>query len=264
MNATLICDNNTCANCGADVGKQYCASCGQKGGTVRLDLWTLMQTGFRALLEFDNKIWRTIVGLTKNPGQVALDYISGARVAFVNPIKYLFAMMTIGLAITVLTGEIDSTVEMATREQATATDTSVPTEQAELINRYVDAQADILREYIDLVSFLTIPLFALFLRLQNLRQGKNYAEILTFVSYIWGHASLLTIPITLYMYLTGEVNLWAKTLVLLVILYAGNMVFFKRHWFRNIFSLMASSFFFFFGTLIVSIVMTGLRLLGFI
>lgn len=241
MAATLIRDDKCCANCGAPVSSHFCEWCGQKSETRRLDIWTLLVTGFRALLEFDNKIWRTVRGLTLNPGKVALEYIGGARIAYINPIKYLLATIAIGYALVILTGELDRAFDTTGTNNIPD---NLSEEQLARYNQYMTATKDVISQFADLMSLITVPIFALCMRLQNYRQGKNYAEVLTFVSYIWGHASLISIPITIFYAFTDFYWHWTKLVVMVCLIYWGNRTFYNRGWLRNIVSTLGYAVYF--------------------
>lgn len=263
MTITYIRDDDKCANCGLAVTGSFCASCGQRANTIRLDLGALVTSAFRAMLEFDSKIWNTLRDLTLMPGQTALNFINGSRVAYINPVKYFLTAFAIGFAVSVLTGEFAATIEFLREQQAQSIDPA-RAEVAEILGPYFAAQQDIYIEMVNVLTFLAVPLFAFFLRLQNFRAGKNYAEILCFACFVWGHIYIIGVPLTLIGMLVGYFSVWAKMIPLLGLYYYGSKVFFGRSWLRNIISTIAAAFFFFLSVQIVLNALTLMRLKGII
>jgi hypothetical protein len=194
----------------------------------------LILSGFRAFFEFDNKIWKSLRDLTINPGSVALAYINGQRVTYVNPIKYLLVTMAIGYGVSLLTGEIDLAIEATSPSYTPATGQ----ESGELAKyrHYIEVSSNVIKRYAELISLMAVPLIAFFIRAQNFRQSKNYAEVLVYVSYVWGHANVIFIPITLTFTISGIYWHWLKPLLLVGMLYWSSRVFYDRGWIRNLIS----------------------------
>ena len=168
-----------CANCGAPLTGAFCSVCGQKADTQRLSLQTLAGNLLRAIYDMDSKVWRTILDLTKNPGQVALDYIHGGRVRYVNPVKYFITVYAISIALSVVTGELDQSIQYSQQQGGYG---ELNEEQKALVQEGLADVNEMLTKRMDLVAFLMVPLIAVFTRLHNFRSGKNLAETLSFQS----------------------------------------------------------------------------------
>ena len=84
-----------CRNCGARAESLFCPDCGQstKVGIPRLH--ELLHEGFGAFFSYDAKIWRTLVVLVSQPGQLTLDYIDGKRVRYLTPFQLFFWLQAI-------------------------------------------------------------------------------------------------------------------------------------------------------------------------
>jgi len=80
-----------CLNCNRSLegDENFCPNCGQKNDSRPLSVKIFISNFFSNFFNLDGKIWRSILGLIRHPGQVALDYISGKRVRYSNPFKFL-------------------------------------------------------------------------------------------------------------------------------------------------------------------------------
>ncbi|MCK0068409.1 DUF3667 domain-containing protein [Kordiimonas laminariae] len=259
----------TCVNCENTITGLYCNQCGQKANTQRLEIKTLLGGAFKALMELDSKVFRTIKELTLNPGQVALNYIGGARVAYLNPVKYCITIFALILAIMHLSGQIDQTVEKVTTANLAWQEQSKDLNDAVL--KYAKARqkatVEVYSEYLQPMQLILIPIAALFLRLLHYRKRRNYAEIASFLCYIFAHTALINIPILLAMLLFGMLsyfNLWVYSAVLLFMFAYGSKIFFKLTWPGLLISLLLSTAVYFALAGLTISVAAELRMAGYI
>ena len=84
-----------CNNCGALVEKKYCAECGQKTKTSRLDISGLIHDGWHALTHTDAGILRLLKDILLQPKTFYTNYFSGQRKKYFSPV--LFFILTAGL-----------------------------------------------------------------------------------------------------------------------------------------------------------------------
>lgn len=83
----------------------FCSHCGEQKFR-RLELRRILGEVLGDLANF-NSVWlRTLREMTLRPGRAVLAYVSGDRRRFVNPIKYLFVLMTL-FAVIVIGLDID-------------------------------------------------------------------------------------------------------------------------------------------------------------
>ncbi|MEM9739332.1 MAG: DUF3667 domain-containing protein [Pseudomonadota bacterium] len=81
----------TCTNCGAPLGGDYCHVCGQRSKDPRRLVIGLAQDVIVETLSVDSKLARTIWTVYRAPGRLAKAYLSGQRVRFTPPFRlYLF------------------------------------------------------------------------------------------------------------------------------------------------------------------------------
>lgn len=248
-----------CANCGANFVGAFCPACGQKADTGRLSLKTMAANLFRAIYDMDSKVWRTVIDLTRNPGQVALDYVAGGRVRYINPVKYFITVYAISIALSVATGELDQNLQYTQQEAGLE---NIDADRRAAVEERVALVNDMLRNRMDLLTFLMVPFIAVFLRIHNFRAGKNLAETLSFQCYMWGHFGLLSIPLIPTLYLSPTFNFWIKNVVMVVIIYYGMKVFYNRGWLRSLLSFAFAIVYSLVAALLAMNVLVGLRHIG--
>ena len=76
-----------CLNCGTRLRGQYCGVCGQRARNRLISLWELISDAFGDLLEFDSRLWRTLIPLLRRPGQLTRDYLEGRRARYMPPFR---------------------------------------------------------------------------------------------------------------------------------------------------------------------------------
>jgi hypothetical protein len=74
-----------CANCGEQMGGNYCARCGQPAH-IHASLMQMADDVLRDLFHFDTRAWRTLPMLLFRPGTLTRQYVQGHRARFVSPL----------------------------------------------------------------------------------------------------------------------------------------------------------------------------------
>lgn len=225
--------NSSCKNCGEFLHGEFCSACGQRHIPKRLSAKELVINAFFSLIDIDSKILRTIRELTINPGQVALNYISGRRFSYVNPIKYFLATSAFALTAIALTIGLENVAN----EMVHVGEEIDPND---LVFQAADALKAVLREHLNLISFLTLPIFAFFLRWQYWWAQKNYAEVLSFLAFVMGQAQLYSIAVTLVLAVLGSAEQGISTLIGYAVLIQGAKVFFDMSWVKSLFAVIVS------------------------
>ncbi|WP_432710713.1 DUF3667 domain-containing protein [Pedobacter sp.] len=91
---------HNCLNCGEHVEKHYCSNCGQQNLELKESFWGFISHSIAHYFHFDNKFFHTLVPLLSNPGQVTLDYLSGKRARYINPVSmYIFVSIVYFLVV---------------------------------------------------------------------------------------------------------------------------------------------------------------------
>lgn len=168
-----------CSNCEAPLEGPYCAQCGQRE-RGRLTVRELVGNLVDSLFSIDSTLWRTVVGLARNPGALCRDYVSGRRARYLSPLRYCIAALALYLLVSVLLGA-DPTRAVGTLEIGGS-------ERADQAREGVTGN-------IDLVLFLSLPLLAAMLRLYYWRAGHNFAEVAAYALYMLGQMFVLSIPL---------------------------------------------------------------------
>jgi hypothetical protein len=77
-----------CKNCGRTADHSFCAYCGQKTETRRLDGETLLDELIEVGSHASNRLLHTIRGMIFRPGEVIRDYLNGKRRTYQDPISF--------------------------------------------------------------------------------------------------------------------------------------------------------------------------------
>ncbi len=84
-----------CLNCGTRLRGQYCGNCGQRARNRLISLWQLLSEAFGDLLEFDSRLWRTLIPLLIRPGRLTRDYLEGRRARYMPPFRMYLVLSVI-------------------------------------------------------------------------------------------------------------------------------------------------------------------------
>lgn len=85
---------DACLSCGASFEGTFCSSCGQKR-PQRLGFKRVSKDAIQNVVNLDARFLRTMVELTRRPGQVAKEYVDGRRHVYMSPLKYMFFCTTL-------------------------------------------------------------------------------------------------------------------------------------------------------------------------
>jgi hypothetical protein len=86
--------HGACANCGAGLTGDFCASCGQTAHIHRT-LGHMVEEFLHGILHFDTRAWRTLPLLVFRPGTLTRDYIHGKRAKYISPLAiFLLTVFT--------------------------------------------------------------------------------------------------------------------------------------------------------------------------
>jgi hypothetical protein len=91
MSAGKYRKEHNCLNCGEYVEKHFCSNCGQPNVELKESFWGFINHSIAHYFHVDNKFFHTLIPLLTKPGQVTLDYLSGKRARYINPVSmYIF------------------------------------------------------------------------------------------------------------------------------------------------------------------------------
>ncbi len=80
-------EDTTCQNCGEEVHKQFCPSCGQENTETKKSFHYLFTHFLEDLVHYDNSFWKAIKYLFYTPATLSIIYLQGKRKAFMAPVK---------------------------------------------------------------------------------------------------------------------------------------------------------------------------------
>jgi len=128
----------------------------------------------------DSVVPTTFVGLSRNPGKVAREYVDGHRTSYVAPFRYCLTAIAILVLAFILDGD-------RTKFVISMTDQTL---SPALVKFQNDTVAFVLRN-LNLVVFAVLPLQALVLKGLFRHSRYNYAEVVSFTLYVMGHSFLI-------------------------------------------------------------------------
>lgn len=185
MIADDISGSRTCRNCGETLHGRYCSACGQRSDLARLELRTLASDTIAGMFNIDSTLWRTVVGLTRNPGKVVREYVDGQRKKYFGPARYMISLLALqwlvyaGLGLG-KSGMADSQLEGLSEKQLLVVNT---------MRSFLDA-------HLDKMIYVVMPIYPLYLKLFFRKQRRTYLEHLVFIMFVSSQVNLLTIPLS--------------------------------------------------------------------
>ena len=81
-----------CLNCGAELQGPYCHACGQPVKGMVRHLRSILHDFLDTVLEYDSRIWRSLLPLYFRPGRITNDYLAGRRMRYVSPFRLFFVL----------------------------------------------------------------------------------------------------------------------------------------------------------------------------
>ena len=86
-----------CLNCGhpLDLSDKYCPNCSQANSTKKLTISDFFEEFFSNVLSYDSKLLQTLTALLWRPGKISKEYISGKRLSYANPFRFLLSLAII-------------------------------------------------------------------------------------------------------------------------------------------------------------------------
>ncbi|VXB13070.1 DUF3667 domain-containing protein [Maribacter litoralis] len=99
-----------CLNCGhpLELSDKYCPNCSQANSTKKLTLLDFFEEFLANYLSYDSKLWRTLAALLLKPGKITKEYISGRRLSYTNPFRFLLSLSIIYFLILSFNSEFES------------------------------------------------------------------------------------------------------------------------------------------------------------
>ncbi|MBB6612805.1 DUF3667 domain-containing protein [Pontibacter sp. Tf4] len=201
---------NDCLNCGNTVPDKFCTNCGQENLQLHESFLHLMLHSVGHYFHVESKFFNSLVPLFTKPGFLTKEYFAGRRASYLNPFSMYISISI--LFFFLFTANTNINQKKILKEKAGAGKTivterpeeKIPVKDNISINgwdvpikglnaKFREVKQDELRSALfknKLVShlpktmFLLLPLFALILKLVNIRSKKLYAEHLIYSIHV--------------------------------------------------------------------------------
>ena len=221
-----------CLNCDTSFEGRFCFQCGQSAKTGRLVLGELVRDLVSHWLDLDSRILNTVIGLTRSPGQVCLDYVRGRRIRYVPPLRYF---------LTILAGIVFLNVFLGFNIADTAADTALTERQMKV----EEAVGGFAVEHVDWVVLAALPFFIALVRWLFRGSRFTYTEVGAFVLYVVAQVMLLGFPLAFLRSTSTVVLLIAKMVLQVTVLSWAATIFFEvRPWVGLLKGILATFFYF--------------------
>jgi hypothetical protein len=189
-----------CLNCGSNLGSGYkfCATCGQKAATHRLNFHEIVHDALHYITHADKGIFHLVGQLARRPGTVAREYIDGKRTKYFKPVNFFLIVGTLLVFMATTFHLADETNVI--RMEAVAARTKDPALQKQLygIAKRVRNVSHYTGRYSNVVNMLATPLFAFIFWLFYKKERYSYIEHLVATMFILSFSmlcySLLLVP----------------------------------------------------------------------
>ncbi len=183
-----------CKNCDSDFEGKYCSNCGQKDFDSSFTVKQILRSAADSIFDIERGFLFTMKALIINPGTAVSEYISGKRVRYSNPFKYLLVLVTIYAVCTIslelVERDLESTYNLNYRGDVV--DTGVDPEKSQFLED-VGKVTPFFLKYINFFQILVIPLISVFSYLFFKKAGYNFAENIIFNTYLIAQGSLIGI-----------------------------------------------------------------------
>ncbi len=97
-------DSKVCANCGAPLGGEYCAACGQRHEPHVHTLGHFASEAFESISHADSRLWLTLGRLLMRPGYLTREFFAGHRVRYLPPFRLYLVLSVIFFLLTAMAG----------------------------------------------------------------------------------------------------------------------------------------------------------------
>lgn len=221
----------TCPNCAAELKAEYtfCPQCGQKTHLHRFNLHEIFHEAVHAVTHADTGIFKLIRDLAVRPGVVAREYVlEGKRKRHFNPFTFMALVLALGLTVNALVRPYTRPVGAVTASGRVVADPRAPVND---FKKRETTYLNFLEKRSNVVTLLSIPIFAAVFWLVFRRTRLHYAEFLVAQVLFSGFFSLVTTllftPLTRY--LPGGTYNLLQLLFQLAYLALAYRQFFARH-----------------------------------
>jgi hypothetical protein len=91
--------HGNCLNCGTPLEGPFCHACGQPVKGMIRHFKSIVADFLDTVLEYDSRIWRTLLPLYFQPGRLTRDFVAGKRMRFVTPFRLAFVLLVLAFLV---------------------------------------------------------------------------------------------------------------------------------------------------------------------
>lgn len=172
--------NETCRNCQHEVVANFCGNCGQKKHK-RIDSKYIKDEMQYVLVHTNKGFFYTVKKLVKAPGTTALEFIEGSRVNHYKPI--LLAFLIAGISAFITNTFIHPMEVMAKADGIFKQKNSVD----------MSKFGDWIFHYQSIFMLILLPIIAFFSWISFRKWGRNYAENVVAVAFLYSALTVFSI-----------------------------------------------------------------------
>ncbi|WP_422361518.1 DUF3667 domain-containing protein [Reichenbachiella sp.] len=183
----------TCIQCGTSTEEKFCPNCGQKQDVSRLTVKSFFSDFFSRIYGLDGAFPRTAIGLFKNPGTVALDYIKGIRGKYVGPVGYYFLMFAILLLLIKVSGFSVSDYFPKTEDLSNSIIDETRTTRSQEAKVMAKMVQEKIHDNLQYIAVLMVPFVGFWTRLWFRKSGFNLLESIVLAFFSHGQAQIFNI-----------------------------------------------------------------------
>jgi hypothetical protein len=216
-------EQSHCRNCGRALGGGFCSDCGQKHSERVLTLGELFSDVIGEFITWDSKFLRSIRPLLFRPGFLTNEYLAGRRTRYILPTRlYIVISVVVFFLLLGLGPVLADALGPETIARIASQHSMSAAEVADELN-------DKFRAVVPWVLVLSIPFFALALRLLYIRTSRLYVEHLLFAVHFYAFSLLFMIPLLMSM-LLGAIGVLAMVILFLIYLFVAIRRVYDQGW----------------------------------
>jgi hypothetical protein len=100
-----------CSNCGAPLGGEYCAACGQRHEPHVHGVGHFFAEAFESITHADSRLWRTLWYLLAKPGRLTLEFFKGHRVSYLPPFRLYLVISVVFFLVAAPDGSVNVDID---------------------------------------------------------------------------------------------------------------------------------------------------------
>ena len=182
---------HVCKNCGNDFTKNFCNNCGQKE-THRITIPHVLHDLVHVFLHADKGIFPFMSRVMVQPGIIAKEYVEGKRKIF-NPFQYL--ILIVGLVLFLMT-------QLHFYDNLDSHNNELVSRFSPVFKKAMNDFNQFVRKNGNIISFLSLPVYAFYSWLIVKKQQLNYAEQLTVIvfamAFVYTYNALLLLALIVF------------------------------------------------------------------